>query len=1088
MPKPPARRGPGYIHLERRLSLLAWLNRQLGYDRAADLLADLQPVREGFDDSGRSYIIQHLEARNRQPLIPIDRLRAYDDNLRRHLQAINAGARRGDYLTLRYFQYLAALYAEIYLDRWFADPEGLCAELNDLAAEHNAGLPPAEHWPLYATADLSKLAFWMATGSGKTLLLHLNYLQFLHYRQKHQPGQPHPNNILLLTPNEGLSRQHLEELAASNIPAARFDPQADGGFIQERNPVRITEITKVVLDKAGQGQSVPAAAFGADNLIFVDEGHKGAGRDARVWKSVRDVLGATGFTFEYSATFGQALAAANNPELWAEYGKAIAFDYSYRHFYHDGYGKDFRILNLTRETTADNTDLLLLANLLSFYQQQRYYADNQAALAGYNLERPLWLCVGGSVAAGSGKVNSDGKSEQAFRSDVLLVCRFLHRVLSEPRWAMDGIAQLLQGKSGFIRDDGQDQFAEQFSWLAASGRDANTLYHDLLALTLHSDHPGGLVISDLRGSPGELGLKAAGSDPCFGVIYIGDTPKFKTLLAGTDAGIALEDDFIAARSLFHEINRPDTPVNVLVGSRKFMEGWNSWRVANMGLLNIGQSEGSQIIQLFGRGVRLKGRAMSLKRSSSDNAPPGGHPKQLRLLETLNIFALRANYMGKFREYLENEGINEGTELEIPILANTEFLNRGLVIPRPDGKADFAADAVLTLANHPEVVTTPVLVDLSATVQELHSGPGELSAGTAAAGQDVAIPPESLDLVDWDALYRNLLAYKESQGYRNLVIPPQNLRPLLEAHQPPDNPVYRLVGAAGLAQPGSWAERQQLQAAVTAILQKYADALYRQRRMAWESQRLVYKPLDAADPNFQFNAAATGNGQYQVRAFGENRSELARQIKGLLDDCNALYQQDGADPLPRIHFDRHLYQPLLLEPGKNIVLSPPGLNEGEQAFVQDLREFWAQKRDLLPPDAEVFLLRNQSRGRGVGFYETRQFFPDFILWVKTTDQQRIVFIEPHGMRHAKAYDHDEKAQLYAQLPQLAADIAQRSGNAAAVELDAYLISTTSYQELRQHYANGYWSREDFADKHILFQEGDSEYDYLERIFRVAMEAG
>ena len=29
--------------------------------------------------------------------------------------------------------------------------------------------------------------------------------------------------------------------------------------------------------------------------------------------------------------------------LTAEYGKAIAFDYSYRHFYNDGYGKDFRI-------------------------------------------------------------------------------------------------------------------------------------------------------------------------------------------------------------------------------------------------------------------------------------------------------------------------------------------------------------------------------------------------------------------------------------------------------------------------------------------------------------------------------------------------------------------------------------------------------------------------------------------------------------------------------------------------------------------------------------------------------------------------
>lgn len=69
----------------------------------------------------------------------------------------------------------------------------------------------------------------------------------------------------------------------------------------------------------------------------------------------------------------------------------------------------------------------------------------------------------------------------------------------------------------------------------------------------------------------------------------------------------------------------------------------------MGLLNIGKKEGSQIIQLFGRGVRLKGKSLSLKRSA---ALEGAHPKHIRLLETLNIFAVRVNYMAQFRDYLE----------------------------------------------------------------------------------------------------------------------------------------------------------------------------------------------------------------------------------------------------------------------------------------------------------------------------------------------------------------------------------------------------------------------------------------------------
>ena len=77
----------------------------------------------------------------------------------------------------------------------------------------------------------------------------------------------------------------------------------------------------------------------------------------------------------------------------------------------------------------------------------------------------------------------------------------------------------------------------------------------------------------------------------------------------------------------------------------------------MGLMNIGQSEGAQIIQLFGRGVRLKGYGFSLKRSSQiqeEQRIPA--PDRIKTLETLTIFGIRANYMRQFREYLEEEGL------------------------------------------------------------------------------------------------------------------------------------------------------------------------------------------------------------------------------------------------------------------------------------------------------------------------------------------------------------------------------------------------------------------------------------------------
>ncbi len=160
----------------------------------------------------------------------------------------------------------------------------------------------------FSESDLKKLAFWMATGSGKTLIMHINYRQFLHYNDLPL------DNILLITPNEGLSEQHMAEMAASDIPARRFDLNESGLLTTGKDAVRVIEITKLVEEKRGGGLSVPVEAFEGNNLIFVDEGHKGSGGEA--WRSFRDALGETGFTFEYSATFGQALTAARNDQLY----------------------------------------------------------------------------------------------------------------------------------------------------------------------------------------------------------------------------------------------------------------------------------------------------------------------------------------------------------------------------------------------------------------------------------------------------------------------------------------------------------------------------------------------------------------------------------------------------------------------------------------------------------------------------------------------------------------------------------------------------------------------------------------------------
>lgn len=1049
---PRARNGkPEYVKLEQRLVLLAWLNSLFGYESNRDLLADVCEAGEGFDASGRSYVYYQLIGRGDKVKIASADLARYDDNIREHLEAMNA--RRPEPITLRYFQYLAVLYTEIFLDAYFNRRGQLLQSLNSFVDKRNASKNTGEPKDAkFSEADLKKLAFWMATGSGKTLIMHINYRQFLRYNNLPL------DNILLITPNEGLTEQHIEEMKSSSIPCRRFDLNESGLGINDPHSVRVIEITKLVEDKKGGGVSVPVEAFEGNNLVFVDEGHKGSSgtSNEKGWRYLRSQLDQTGFTFEYSATFGQALSAAQKDELTLEYGKAIIFDYSYRYFHSDGFGKDFRVLNLKEETTEASTDVLLLGNLLSFYEQQRVFEEGGEELRPYNLEKPLWVFVGSSVNA----VYTENKQK---RSDVLTVARFLHHLLENKQgWAVKAIKRLLDGKTGLVDPDGKDIFSEKFQYLKNARIDAETVYQELLEKVLHAPTGGGLHVCDLRGSAGELGLKASSGEAYFGVIYIGDTNAFKKLVEADDAGVVLEEDAFTD-SLFEGINERETTVEILIGAKKFMEGWNSWRVSNMGLLNIGRKEGSEIIQLFGRGVRLRGKDFTLKRSS---ALDGSHPEYLPVLETLNIFAVRANYMSQFREYLEKEGVETeaDVELALPIRKSSDFLNQGLVVPRlPEGRS-FADEIDVILEVDPSI---QVRADMSLKVQTLESSSEGFSERAAAAGHERKIPYTSLDFVDWERAYLDLLEYKEQKGMGNLVIRPELPRAIFDQEEP--SRCYSLVADDAVVEPDSFAGTTMLYEAVLTILQKYTEKFYRKQRERWESQQMVYKTLDESDANFSDYTVKVSSGE----------KALIGAIQALIEESDVLYQEDLNEP-PAIHFDRHLYQPLLIDRDDRVRSKPPGLQESERQFVDDLRTYCHENAEEVLGEVEVFLLRNLTKGKGVGFFEERGFYPDFILWIKTADFQRILFVEPHGMIHARPYKHDDKAKLHEALPGIAKKMSERSG-VDDVMVDSFIVSRTPFETLHRTYDDGSWTREDFTAAHILFRERDAEYDYIAHIF-------
>ncbi len=77
------------------------------------------------------------------------------------------------------------------------------------------------------------------------------------------------------------------------------------------------------------------------------------------------------------------------------YARSVLFDYAPRSFYRDGYGKDFTILNLEDD---EKRKRYLTAAILLYYQQLRVWLDGGDAIKPFQVDKPLWIFVGHTVA------------------------------------------------------------------------------------------------------------------------------------------------------------------------------------------------------------------------------------------------------------------------------------------------------------------------------------------------------------------------------------------------------------------------------------------------------------------------------------------------------------------------------------------------------------------------------------------------------------------------------------------------------------------------------------------------------------------
>jgi hypothetical protein len=823
--------------------------------------------------------------------------------------------------------------------------------------------------------------------------------------------------------------------------------------------ISVLENTK--LGDKDQDTIVSVKRFGNHNVVFVDEGHRGSssGKEGK-WQKYRDELCSEGFSFEYSATFGQAIAAASDKSLAQRYQKCIIFDYSYKYFYGDGFGKDYNIINLPDDSDDTKRSLYLTACLMTYYQQKKLYLSSRSDFAQFNIENPLFVFVGAKVNA----VRTEGGRKV---SDVVDILLFFKNFIESNTLAIANIGRILSGNTGLLDNKNRDIFRNAFPYLISTELSAASIYSDILKVVFNCSLVGAkLHIENLRGVNGEIRLRLGENEP-FGVINVGDDSTLLNLCA--DNGFDTDSiDF--SESLFHGISKTDSNINILIGSKKFTEGWNCWRVSTMGLMNVGRSEGSEIIQLFGRGVRLKGCSMSLKRSSfyKRDFPETVVPKNIGILETLNIFGVRADYMNQFKDFLDAEGVpsdkSQPLVLSMPVIRNKDYKESGLYSLRLKNSANFKKDAAKLSLNPSDGIL--VVLDCYAKVQFESS---QSRSVVEATKNEAHFSPEHLAFLDYDAIYYEIQRYKTEKARHNVNVTKKGIYDLLN-----DNSWYKLLISEDELVIHTFEDYKRFERIAIALLTKYLDKLYYTERSRWESKVVGYDLVAMDDENENFFNEE--NDEYIITINNTDDNETMIQwINQIIVKVSEAKKNNQMINISEIQGDMeaigipvHLYNPLLyLSKGNmEINVSPVALNESELKFVKALKKY-VFENDTYFKDKKLYLIRNRSK-KGIGFFEDKGFFPDFIMWLIANGKQYINFIDPHGMGREPITS--DKVRLHSRIK---SEIESRLPD-PSVKLNSFILSPTKHVELPDQSI----SVSDWNTNNVFFMEDDK---YIGKLF-------
>ncbi len=508
---------------------------------------------------------------------------------------------------------------------------------------------------------INRLAFYMATGSGKTIVI-IKLVELLSVAIR--MGLIPKKNIMFFSANEHLIKQFEKEIEKYNrnkdyskqIDFKNLKSVTNKDFYRASSN-SFKEMEKIALfyyraDLMSDEESKENLLNYKDcwdngeNYVILDEAHKGNKTESKR-QAIFSLLSLKGFLFNFSATFTE-----ESDLITAVYNLSVG------EWVKLGYGKESVLLkknNLSafkelKDLNDREKEIALLKALLLLGMQKRYKTE------GY-FHDPLMLVFTHSV--------------NVENSDAEIFFKTLARVIenddgSDFLKAKDDLLEELK-KPEFLFSDGKDQnykievFKEGLNEMDFKGLKEEVFY----ASNGHIE-----VIINPKNNQ-EIAFKLNTSDKVFCLIRIGDITEWIREKLKSVKVVSKNLSF-KEESYFSQIDK--SSINILVGSRTFDTGWDSTRPSVILFLNIGLDDDAKklVKQSFGRGVRIesvKNQRQRLAYLDIDEAIKDSLKPNAAMLETL--FVIPTNHASleailKFQKESENGGENRGSWREIKL--------------------------------------------------------------------------------------------------------------------------------------------------------------------------------------------------------------------------------------------------------------------------------------------------------------------------------------------------------------------------------------------------------------------------------------